>query len=154
MTRNDVYGGVLIFIFGALTVALSLGMPIGTLRSAGPGLFPLSLGVLLMLLAGGFTLRSLLPNRGTQGATAASAKPGGSARPVIGFMAVIGFAAGALEYLGYAPTAFLIVWALLQILGPRKWGGNLVIALASGAVCHIIFIRWLQIPFPQGWLGL
>jgi hypothetical protein len=73
---------------------------------------------------------------------------------VIGFMAVIGFAAGALEYLGYAPTVFLIVCALLQILGREQWRWNLLISLASSAASHFIFIRWLQIPFPQGMLGL
>lgn len=154
MNRNDVYGGVSILIFGALTVVFSLKMPIGTLRAAGPGLFPLSLGVLLMLLAGGFTLGSLRRNWRARKTTAASFEHGRSAGPVIGFMAVIGFAAGFLDTLGYAPTAFVIVFALLQILGRRQWRWNLIISLASSAGSHYIFIRWLQIPFPQGWLGL
>jgi len=141
-------------MFGALTGVLSLKMPIGSFRDAGPGLFPLCLGLLLMLLAGGFTLGAFLRNRRAQKAKAASLEFGGSAKPVIGFMAVIGFAAAFLEYLGYAPTAFLVVLALLQILGSKKWRWNLLIALASSAVSHFVFVRWLQIPFPQGWLGL
>jgi putative tricarboxylic transport membrane protein len=149
-----VYGGVLILIFGALTVVLSLEMPIGTLRAAGPGLFPLILGVLLVLLAGGFTLGTFLRNRRTQGAKPVSPELSGSAGPVVGFMAVIGFAAGFLDTLGYAPTAFVIVFALLQILGRRQWRWNLLISLATSAGSHFIFIRWLQIPFLQGWLGL
>lgn len=154
MNRNDVCGGVLILMFGALTVYLSLRMPIGSFRAAGPGLFPLSLGILLMLLAAGFALGSILRNRRAQKAKAASPAPGGSVKPVIGFMAVIGFAAASLEHLGYALTAFLIVLALLQILGSKKWRWNLLISLASSAASHFVFVWWLQIPFPQGVLGL
>jgi hypothetical protein len=141
-------------IFGGLTTYLSLKMPIGTFRAAGPGLFPLCLGLLLMVLAVSFTLKIFLQNRQIQETKAASPTPGGSAKPVIGFIAVIGAAAGFLEYLGYAPTAFLTVLALLQILETKKWHWNLLIALLSAAVSHFAFVWWLQIPFPQGWLGL
>jgi hypothetical protein len=44
--------------------------------------------------------------------------------------------------------------ALLQILGGRYWRRNLLIALAASAVSHFLFVTWLQIPFPQGVLGL
>jgi hypothetical protein len=154
VSRNDVCGGFLMIIFGSLTTYLSLKMPIGTFRAAGPGLFPLCLGLLLMLLAVSFTLKIFMQNRQIHERQAATPKPGGSAKPVIGFMAVIGAAAVLLEYLGYAPTAFLMVLALLQILESKKWHWNLLIALSSAAVSHFVFVWWLQIPFPQGWLGL
>ena len=58
------------------------------------------------------------------------------------------------ERLGYAPTACVVVMALLQLLGPGFRRRNLIIALISGAAAHLVFVHWLQIPFPQGWLGL
>lgn len=154
MNRNDVCGGVLILVFGAFTVVLSLRMPIGTFRAAGPGLFPLCLGLLLIVLAGGFILEILVRCRRIQKTQAASAKPGRSVKPVAGFMASIALAAGFLEYIGYAPTAFLLVFALLQVLGCRRWRSNMLIALLAGGISHFIFVQWLQIPFPQGWLGI
>lgn len=50
MKRSEIIGGG-IFFCGVMTVVLSLQMPIGTLRMAGSGLFPLCLGIALMLLA-------------------------------------------------------------------------------------------------------
>lgn len=141
-------------IFGALTVYLSLRMPLGSFRAAGPGLFPLCLGVLLMLLAVGFTLGALLRNRRTQEVKTESPELGGSVKPVAGFMASIALAAGFLEQLGYGPTAFLLVFTLLQVLGFRRWRSNLLIALLASGLSHFIFVKWLQIPFPQGWLGI
>jgi hypothetical protein len=154
VNRNDAVGGALIFLFGALTAYLSLRMPLGTFRAAGPGLFPLCLGLLLVVLSSIFTLATVMRlhrERKREGKTPADA---GSVKPVIGFMAVIAFAAGFLEHLGYAPTAFIVVMALLQILGGGYWRRNLLISLAAGALSHFIFVQWLQIPFPQGVLGL
>jgi hypothetical protein len=154
VNRNDALGGALIFLFGALTIYLSLRMPLGTFRAAGPGLFPLCLGLLLVVLSSIFTLAAVMRlrrDRRQEGKTPAGT---GSVTPVIGFMAVIAFAAIFLELLGYAPTAFIVVMALLQILGGGYWRRNLLIALAAGAVSHFLFVQWLQIPFTQGVLGL
>ena len=49
MKRDEIIEGVVLFLCGAGTVALSLQMPIGTFRMAGSGLFPLCLGIALML---------------------------------------------------------------------------------------------------------
>ena len=154
MNRNDALGGALIFLFGALTVYLSLRMPLGTFRAAGPGLFPLCLGLLLVVLSSIFTLATVMRLRRGGRQEGKPPEGTGSVKPVLGFMAVIAFAAGFLEHLGYAPTAFIVVMALLQILGGRYWRRNLLISLAAGAVSHFLFVRWLQIPFPQGVLGL
>ena len=146
-------GGLLFLLFASATVWLSLRMPIGTFRSAGPGLFPLCLGLLLAALATVHTLRAGLARR-LRGRRPGRTGPAGSVAPVLGFMAVIAFAAGFLEHLGYAPTAGVAVMALLQLLGARYWRRNLIIALVAAATAHFVFVQWLQIPFPQGWLGL
>jgi hypothetical protein len=114
----------------------------------------LCLGLLLVVLSSIFTLTTLMRLRRDKRREGKISGNTGSVKPVLGFMAVIAFAAGFLEDLGYAPTAFIVVMALLQILGGRYWRRNLLIALAAGAVSHFLFVRWLQIPFPQGVLGL
>lgn len=154
MNRNDAFGGVLIFLFGVLTVCLSLTMPIGTFRAAGPGLFPLCLGLLLVVLSAIFTLAAAYRLRRAEGREGKAFGMPGGAKPVLGFMAAIAFAAAFLEHIGYAPTAFLVVMALLQLLGRRYWRRNLLISLAASAASHFLFVRWLQIPFPEGWIGL
>jgi hypothetical protein len=154
VNRNDALGGVLILLFGVLTVYLSLKMPLGTFRAAGPGLFPLCLGLLLVVLSSIFTLVTVTRLRRVRRRDGKSPEGVGSAKPVIGCVAVIAFAAGFLEHLGYAPTAFIVVMALLQILGGRYWRRNLLISLTASAVSHFLFVQWLQIPFPQGVLGL
>jgi hypothetical protein len=50
MKRAELIEGAVLFLCGAATIALSLQMPIGMFRMAGSGLFPLCLGIALMLL--------------------------------------------------------------------------------------------------------
>lgn len=151
--RPRVAAGLVFMVVALLTIGLSLRMPVGTFRTAGPGLFPLCLGLLLAALAGVYTLRAWLAvGRAVGHAERRPSAP--SARSVLGFMAAIAFAAAFLERLGYAPTACVVVIALLQLLGPGFRRRNLIIALIAGAAAHLVFVHWLQIPFPQGWLGL
>jgi hypothetical protein len=58
--KDEAMGGAVLFFFGGLTTLLSLRMPIGTFRAAGAGLFPLLLGIILMVLSGLFLLSLLL----------------------------------------------------------------------------------------------
>jgi hypothetical protein len=57
LDRDEIIVGIVIFLFGAMTALLSLRMPIGTFRMAGTGMFPLCLGILLMILSGIFILK-------------------------------------------------------------------------------------------------
>ncbi len=65
MNRDEGVVGAVIFLFGAITTLLSLRMAIGTLRMAGTGMFPLFLGILLMILSAIFVLRILCQGRTT-----------------------------------------------------------------------------------------
>lgn len=49
--KRDFYSGVLMLVIGIVTTYGSLGYRIGTLSRMGPGFFPLTLGIILILVA-------------------------------------------------------------------------------------------------------
>lgn len=153
MNRDEVIGGTLIFLFGAATAYLSLRMPIGTFRSAGPGLFPLGLGILLMVLS-----IILLIKAYVQGKLIWEKKPHSevprSAKQVILFMGAIALATLLFKELGYPLMWFLLLFALLRILGVRRWVYSLSLSLLTATGAYFLFVLWLQIPLPKGWIGL
>jgi len=57
LKKDEIIVGIVIFLFGLITTSLSLKMPVGTFRMAGTGMFPLFLGILLMILSGVFVLK-------------------------------------------------------------------------------------------------
>jgi putative tricarboxylic transport membrane protein len=152
LTRGDVIGGGVVFLFGAVTVLLSLGLPIGTLRSAGSGLFPLCLGVLLMLLSAAFVLRPLVRAQGEeQAASPGTRRPSGN---VLLFLGAMALATLLLNDLGYPLVSFLLLLALFRALGLKRWVWSVVLAFSAATVSYVLFVQWLKIPLPKGWIGL
>jgi hypothetical protein len=154
MTSKDALGGVFLFFFGILTAYLSARMPIGSFRLPGPGMFPLCLGLLLVVLSTIFTFGVFLRDRRMKEEDGQPPVAVTSLKRVVGFMGTIAAAAALLGVLGYAPTAFLLILTLLRLLGLRGWRWNVLIALTASVFSHFLFVEWLKIPFPQGWFGI
>ena len=140
-------------LFGAVTAYFSLRMPVGTFRAAGSGLFPLGLGILLMGLS-----IVLLIKAGAQRKPVAKKKPSDelsqSAKQVILFTSAIALAILLFKELGYPLMSFLLLLALLRILGVRSWAYSLSLSLLTATGAYFLFVVWLQIPLPKGWIGL
>lgn len=140
-------------LFGAVTAYFSLRMPVGTFRAAGSGLFPLGLGILLMGLS-----IVLLIKAGAQRKPVAEKKPSDelsqSAKQVILFTSAIALAILLFKELGYPLMSFLLLLALLRILGVRSWAYSLSLSLLTATGAYFLFVVWLQIPLPKGWIGL
>jgi hypothetical protein len=153
LNRDEALGGIVIFLFGAVTTLLSLKMPIGTFRMAGTGMFPLCLGILLMILSGIFVLKLLLQERKIP-AKEESVKISGLKRPMILFLATIALATLLFNQLGYPLISFLLMLGLLRILGMKRWSVVLPLSLVTAVISYFLFVQWLQIPLPKGWIGL
>jgi hypothetical protein len=152
--KNETLVGILMFLFGAVTVVLSLQMPLGTLRAAGSGLFPLCLGILLMALSGTLVGKVLVQGARERGDLGASAEVPTSVRQVLFFMGAIVLATLFLSTLGYPLTSFLLLVTLLRILGMQGWFGNVILSFLAAGVSYFLFVQWLKIPLPGGWIGL
>jgi hypothetical protein len=150
--KDDLLSGVLFFFFGAVAVALSCRMHVGTFRAAGSGLFPLLLGMLLMLLSALFLLKSLRP-KAAEG-EGCPVKQRELFLPVVFFMAIMAAAVLLLTPLGYPAVSFLLMAGLLRTLGFKRWPLNLGLSVLTAAGCYVLFVRWLSIPLPKGFPGL
>jgi hypothetical protein len=155
LKKDEATVGIVILIFGGITTLLSLRMPIGTFRTPGTGLFPLLLGIILMILSGFFLLNLLLRKEKELGKkeVPVEAAPG-SLKPVILFLGMMALAALSFNSLGYPLVAFLLMVALLKILEMKRWPVNILWSLATAAASYFLFVQWLKIPLPKGWLGI
>jgi hypothetical protein len=143
---------VLLLLFGGATAALSLALPIGTFRAPGSGLYPLALGLLLIGLAVGHVVQ-----RRRAAATGAAPVPQqttDSGARVCLFLAAIATATALLGVLGFPLVAFLVMLAMLEILGVRRRRDSVLIALCTAVAAYALFVQWLKIPLPKGWIGL
>ncbi len=154
VNRDEIIPGIVIFIFGAITVFFSLKMPLGTFRMAGTGMFPLCLGILLMILSGIFILKIFSPAKKEQGNKQTPVESSESPIQMGLFFGAMVLAALFFNQLGYPLTSLLLMLALLKILGIKSWVQNVLVSVVSAAGSYILFVKWLDIPMPKGWIGL
>ncbi len=154
LKKDEAIVGVVIFLFGAITTLLSLKMPVGTFRMAGTGMFPLCLGILLMILSGIFVLKLLLQEKKGPAKEESIVEISGSKKPMIFFLGTMALATLLFNQLGYPLTSFLLMLGLLRILGMKRWAVTLPLSLVTAVISYFLFVQWLQIPLPKGWIGL
>jgi len=154
MKKDEAIVGIVIFLFGGLTALLSLRMPVGTFRMAGTGMFPLFLGILLMILSGAFVLKFFFQGKEEQIKKETATESSESPLQLILFLGAMALATLFLNQLGYPLTSLLLMVALLRILGIKRWGQNILISVVTAVGSYFLFVKWLDIPMPKGWIGL
>ncbi|MDI6726099.1 MAG: tripartite tricarboxylate transporter TctB family protein [Smithellaceae bacterium] len=152
--RDEAIGGIVFFLFGMAVIIMSLQLSIGTFRVAGTGLFPLCLGILLMILSGIFILNLFFHREAGGGKKAPPPEITGSAKRVILFLGAVALATALLNPLGYLLTSFLLLLSLLGLLGMTRWIPRLLISLIAAGASYLLFVSWLKIPLPKGWPGI
>jgi putative tricarboxylic transport membrane protein len=154
MNKDEIVVGMVIFLFGGITAILSLRMPIGTFRTAGTGMFPLFLGILLMILSGVFILKTFFQGQKGQVKREASIESSESPLQLILFLGAMALATLFFNQLGYPLISFLLMVALLRILGIKRWGLNILMSVMTAVGSYFLFVKWLDIPMPKGWIGI
>ncbi len=154
LKTDKAIGGIVLFLFGGITAILSFQMPIGTFRAAGTGLFPLCLGIILMGLSGLFLLRLFTQKEGEAEKELPVAAIPGSVKPVIFFLGTMALATLGFSHLGFPLTSFLVMLALLKVLGEKRWIYSILLSFITTVASFFLFVQWLKIPLPKGWLGL
>jgi len=154
LKKDEIIVGIVIFLFGLITTFLSLKMPIGTFRMAGSGMFPLCLGILLMILSGIFVLRIFAQGKEEQVEKEASVQSSDSPMQLTLFLGTMVLATLFFNRLGYPLTSFLLLLGLLRILGIKRWGLNILISVVTAVGSYFLFVKWLDIPMPKGWIGI
>lgn len=151
---DEVMGGIVIFIFGGITTLLSLRMPIGNFRMAGTGLFPLCLGILLMILSGIFVFRMLLQSKKVQEKRKVTFETPESQVTLLLFLGTIVLVTLLFNRLGFPLSSLLLMLVLMRILGVKNWRLSLPLSFIIAIACYFLFVQWLKIPLPKGWIGI
>ena len=152
-----VFAGLILAV-GLVYEIMALNMPRGRLSYPGPGLFPMIIGIFLIVMALGCLLQEILPRKRTGDGPSAlplpkpnSAAPGDrNVKKTFQLMALmIGYTL-ALKTLGFLISicAFLVV--AIRIFGYRRWVPALAMAAVIAGISYVSFVLWLKVPLPLG----
>jgi putative tricarboxylic transport membrane protein len=153
---NKVYQNLFAGIFLAVGIAyewMALSMPLGALRSPGPGLFPIIVGGALILTAAACLIQNLVSNVPPAPALEDAAAPvqtQGEVRKAWLLVAALILYVVALKPLGFPVALTLLLMAAVRIFGYRNWLGNFAMSVLMTVIAYIVFIVWLKVPLPLG----
>ncbi len=149
--RKDVAAGLLFAAIGLTTAIVASEYPLGTMRSIGPGYFPIMIGILLILLGAGvacqgMSFRGAVNPAGEDTAARAEDDDGIAVRPLIMItVAVVAFGL-MVRPLGLAVATVTLV--TLASLAGREFRLLNIVLLSVGliALSWITFIYLLGLP--------
>ena len=147
MTTVDRVAGGALALLGLLTLWESRALPLGSLRSPGPAYMPVVLAVLLVGLG------ALIAAFGARSPRLAAVGWGETGH-TLAILAACGFAAFALERLGYRVTMAVLVFVLLRAVERRGTVFAAAFALALALSTYYLFDTVLRVPLPRGPYGL
>ena len=152
MRLSDAALGLVLVGVAAAIAGTARSFPLVPGQAFGPSLFPLA-------IAGGFAACGVgLILRGARSARRrlwVEAGPVfGNARARLDMGLILGAIAVyliAAPHLGFVPTAFAILLALVRRFG-ASWRLAVTVALVGPIALHLLFAEWLRVPLPLGLL--
>jgi len=149
MRFNDAIFGVLLIVFAIAEIAYTRTFPSLHGQAYGPDLFPILIGVGFLITG------TILTVQGVTRRTGALVEMGAWAtdrRNVVNFALVVLallFYIAASDWLGFIPTALIILVVLLKSFGCRLFT-SLAVAVLTTLGIQALFARVLLVPLPWG----
>ena len=127
----------------------SIHLAMGKWGRPGPGFFPFGLAVVLILLSLVLIFRHWEKDR-----TPAPFWPGRTwLRPLLG-VAILVLYALSFDRMGFIVTTFLFLVIWMWIIERLGWRTILSISTGTTVALYLIFNLFLEVPLPQGFLGM
>lgn len=143
----DQVAGAFFAAFSLLVLWETRRIPFGFLAEPGPGAMPTLLAVTLLAC-------SIAVILGGRSGKRAAAVQWTEWRHAVFILGTCAFMALALERLGYRLTIFIALLVLVTVLEKKGWFAGTLFAGLFAFGSHYLFNTLLQVPLPQGPLGL
>ncbi len=143
-----VMGGIGLF-FAAGYLAMSFQLPFGQMDKPGAGVFPVIVGIILMLASLTTMWEGLQLDKAEQ-----VDLPAGADRKRL--LSLIGLLFGyflALPWMGQIISSTLFCILLIRVLSDLSWLRIVEYSLAMSIALYVVFVFLLKVPMPRGMLG-
>ncbi len=157
--RKDLVSSAVLLLLGGGYLGYNLRHPLDTLATPGPGIFPLAVGLLLVILsavqlvrAGGALVlarHSAEPGPPALARAEASQHVSSNRAPLFmtGFLVVYLMT---VSWIGFLASTFVLVITCSKLMGSQGWARPMALAVGIVLFCYFLFIVWLKVPLPTG----
>jgi putative tricarboxylic transport membrane protein len=150
MRRFALYCNLFWILFSLITCVEAYRLGLGSINQPGPGFFPFSAGLVMLILSLAALFQSIKKKNNVEKTT--RQEPFRWWNIVIILIAVTAYAFS-LEKIGFLINTFLFISLLLKVVEPQSWKtaiiGGLITAIGANLVFNVIF----RAQIPSGILG-
>jgi len=150
--RAEIFHALFWLCVGIITTYSSTHYSLGSFSDPGPGALPFVLGLVFILLALIYLVKSVLV--GEPRDTTGSFTIGTGWRKVASVIVALVVSAIVFESLGFLITVFLLITVSMLLMEPQRWMLAVFMGLAFSLGSYVIFDIWLKVQLPRGILHL
>jgi hypothetical protein len=159
--RKGIASSLVLILFGVGFLLYDLKYPIDTWGNPGPGVFPLMVGAVLVMLAVWQLVQDVRKpkpeetkeshERTGRTVTEFLQRDRGQAKPLL-MIATFIFYLLMVKWVGFFVSNFLFVIVSSKLIGARDWGRPVALSAGVNLFCYFLFEVWLKLSFPRGLL--
>ncbi len=157
--RKEIASSVVLFLFGVVFLLYDIKYPMDTWANPGPGVFPLMVGAVLVILAAWQLVQDVQKpkpqeakknHEGTgRSITECLQRYRVEANPLL-MIAVFIVYLLMVKWVGFFISNFLFVIISSKLIGAKGWGRPIALSAGVNLFCYFLFEVWLKLSFPRG----
>jgi putative tricarboxylic transport membrane protein len=157
--RKEMVSSLVLILFGVVFLLYDLKYPLDQWANPGPGVFPLIVGAVLVILAAWQLAQDVRKPRPEE----AKESPEGTGSPIRAFLQknkgqvkpilMIGVFIVYLlmvKWVGFFISNFLFVIISSKLIGAKGWGKPMALSAGTNLFCYFLFVVWIKLSFPRG----
>jgi putative tricarboxylic transport membrane protein len=149
MGRRDTAAGIVVLLIGVVFLVYNLNYTLGQLANPGPGVFPLMVGGVWVVLAVWHLASVLRKHKAPAREALQESKTKGRTKALFMIAALV-FYLLIVKWAGFYVTTFLFVVICSKLAGAREWVRPLALSIGINLFCYLLFGMWLKLSFPKG----
>jgi hypothetical protein len=157
--RKEIEGSLVLLLFGTVFLLYDLKYPLDQWANPGPGVFPLIVGAVLVILAA-WQLAQDIRRPKPKGAinsdeetrksiTAFLQRNRVEAKPLFMIAVFVGYLL-LIKWVGFFVSNFLFVIISSRLMGAKGWGKPIALSAGVNLFCYFVFVAWIKLSFPKG----
>ena len=157
--RKEIASSLVLMLFGVGLLLYDIKYPLDTWANPGPGVFPLMVGAVLVILSAwqvvqGFRKPKLHEEKKTLGETTGPPseflRGNKSETKTLVMIGVFIVYLMMVKGIGFFISTFFFVIISSRIMGARDWKRPVALSVGINLFCYGLFEGWLKLSFPRG----
>jgi putative tricarboxylic transport membrane protein len=157
--RKEIAGSLVLSLFGVGFLLYDLKYPLDQWANPGPGVFPLMVGAVLVILAAWQLVQDARKPKPQE----AKKNHEGTRKSITEFLQRYRVEANPLlmiavfivyllmvKWVGFFISNFLFVIISSKLIGARDWGRPIALSTGVNLFCYFLFEVWLKLSLPRG----